>query len=438
METILVLGAGCVSGPCVDYLARKASCKVVVSDISMKNLAVIAERFPAVETVEEDISISAGRLFDHYQPAVVVNLMPPSLMFSVGEQCLARKIHQVHPAYLDQKTKSLSEACKKSGVTFITELGLDPGIDHMSAAKKIREIHNQGGKIVSYCSNCGALPAADSNTNPWGYKLSWSPSSLVGASKRTARLEKDGKEYFWPDGVAYENPGYYEVPGLGFFEIYANGDSIPYKALYGIQEAKNIYRGTIRYPGWCETISYMNSLGFFEEEKQDVRGLTFADFTLRQIGVPGKAKEVLCEALNLKPWSAFIMRMEWLGFFDEHFLPFEEASPRDIVSALFAEKLVYSEGERDLVVLCDEIKIITEDGKKQTHCATLIDFGTPGGWSSIARTTGIPPAIAARYILEGKITIPGVHIPTIPEIYEPVLEELAHEGIALKDKVVSE
>lgn len=438
MKTVLVLGAGSVSGPCIDYLVRKGNCKVVVSDISKENLAGVAKRFPTVEIAEKNIANSANDLLEQYQPSVVVNLMPPSLMFPIAQLCLDKKIHQLHPAYLDEGTKSLNDACKRAGVVFITELGLDPGIDHMSAARTIKGIHKQGGKVESYRSNCGALPAADSNTNPWGYKLSWSPSSLVGASKRSARIEINEKEYCWPDGMAYNFPELYEVPSLGFFEIYANGDSIPYKELYGIPEAKGIYRGTIRYPGWCETISYMNLFGFFEEGKKPTKGLSFADFTAGLIGKQQSPKVALCEALGLKAWSAFVMRMEWLGFFDERPLPFEDASPRDVVSALFAEKLFFTEGERDLVILCDEIKVIAKDGKRQIYSATLIDYGVPGKWSSIARTTGTPLAIAARFVLEDRITIPGVHIPTIPEIYEPVLAELANEGIVMKEKVVEE
>jgi saccharopine dehydrogenase-like NADP-dependent oxidoreductase len=436
VKTVLVFGAGRVSGPCVDYLARKGNCKVVVADLSEENLSVIAGISPVVETVREDVGKAAGSLIDKYKPNLVVNLMPPALMFPIAKTCLEKKTHLVHPAYLDQATKDLEGECKKAGLVFITELGLDPGIDHMSAASTIKKIHDKGGKVESYSSYCGALPAADANTNPWGYKLSWSPSSLIGASKRTAKILSDGKEVLWPDGETYEHVEFYEVPPLGAFEIYANGDSIPYRKAYDIPEASNIYRGTIRYPGWCETICHMNSLKFFEEEKQNTKGLTFAQFTARQAGGSGDAKESLCKALNVKPWSTFILRMEWLGFFENRPLPLQEASPRDVVSILFGEKLVFTPEEKDLVILCDEIKVVNPNGKKQSYNSTMIDYGVPGKWTSIARTTGIPPAVAARFVLEGKIALPGVHIPTIPEIYEPVLGELREEGIYLQEAVV--
>lgn len=438
MKTVLVLGAGSVAGPCIDYLLRKGKCKVVVADISSKNLAAIAKNCPSAEIVEKDVSMFAGELLDQYQPTVVVNLMPPVLMPYVSKLCLEKKIHQIHPAYLDAETKNLDEECKKTGLVFIAELGLDPGIDHMSAASRIKELHDKGGSVESFHSYCGALPAQDANTNPWGYKLSWSPESLIGASKRDARILCDGLEYNWPGGITYEYVELYEVPTMGTFEVYANGNSIPYVELYGIPETKNIYRGTIRYNGWCETICYMNSLGFFEQNKQNTKGLTFAAFTARQSGTCEKDPEAaLCNALKLKPWSAFILRMKWLGFFDERPLPFNEGSARDVVAVLFAEKLIFTPTERDLVILRDEIKVSYPNGKKQTYYSTLIDYGVPGKWSSIARTTGIPPAIAARLVMEGKIATAGVHIPILPEIYEPLLVELKNEGIELKESVIN-
>ena len=437
MKTVLVLGAGSVSGPCIDYLARKGDCRLVVSDMSEDNLGFVAKAFPGVKTVRKDVGRELETLMDDHVPNLVLNLMPPELMPQISRLCLARKTNQVHPAYLDEETRKMNDACVAAGLVFITELGLDPGIDHMSAASTIEGIHRAGGSVQSYTSNCGALPSAEANTNPWGYKLSWSPSSLIGASRRSARILADGREVSWPDGEAYQHTELYEVPGLGTFEIYANGDSIPYRALYGIPEAHSIYRGTIRYVGWGETICHMNAIGFFGTDEQETNGLTFAQFTARQAGQPGKnPRNALQETLGLQKWSTFLLRMEWLGFFDERPIPFARGSARDVVSLLFAKKLVYAPDERDLVVLVDRIDFTDRDGNRKIHRSTLIDYGIPGKWSSIARTTGIPPAIAARFILDGTISKPGVHVPTIPEVYAPALAELRNEGIALREEVL--
>ena len=435
MKTILVLGAGRVSAPCIDYLVRKGNCRVVVADVAEANLNEVKRLFPAALTVRDDAGKNALALIRAHEPAVVVNLLPPPFMPGVSRDCLETRVHMVHPAYLDEPTKQMASDVASAGLVFIPELGLDPGIDHMSAAMNIDEIHERGGRVDTFQSLCGALPSAEANTNPWGYKLSWSPSSLIGASKRTAKIKRDDSVILWPDGEAYEHSWLYEVPKLGAFEVYANADSTVYLEGYGIPEAKGIYRGTLRYPGWCETICYMNRIGFFDTDEQDTRGMTFASFTARQAGGKSDPAEALCMRFGLQPWNTFIQRMEWLGLYDEKPLPFDRASARDVVTLLFDEKLVFAPGERDLVVLCDEITATYPDGRRELRKSVLIDFGIPGKWSSIARTTGLPPAIAARLILEGIIKTPGVHAPMLKEIYRPVLRELAEEGVVLDESV---
>ncbi len=436
MKTILIFGAGRVSGPCVDYLVRKTDFKIVVADISKGSLEAIKRAFPSVETVCDDTSRNAAALIDKFSPDLVVNLMPPELMYPVSKLCLEKKKHMVHPAYLDDETRALDASVKAAGLVFVPEMGVDPGIDHMSATRTIREIKAAGGKVVSFRSICGALPAADANTNPWGYKLSWSPSSLIGASKRTAKIIENGREIVWPDGATYEHAYLEEIDDLGAFEVYANADSTPYRQTYDIPDATELYRGTLRYPGWCETICHMNALGFFELGEMDLRGLTFAAFTAKLAGAAGDPKEALCRALGLKPWTAFILRMGWMGFFDERPIPLDRGSARDVVTVLFGEKMVFTKEERDLIILRDECLATFAGGKKRRYRSTLIDFGIPGGFSSIARTTGLPPAIAARFILEGKITTPGVHVPVTPEIVDPVLKELETEGIKLEESIL--
>jgi saccharopine dehydrogenase (NADP+, L-glutamate forming) len=357
-------------------------------------------------------------------------------MPAIAKVCLDKGTHMVNPAYMAPAISALSPEVASKGLVFVTELGVDPGIDHMSAAKNISMIHERGGLVESFRSLCGALPAPEANDNPWGYKLSWAPSSLIGASRRTAKILDDGHEILWPDGETYEHVSMIDVPGIASLEVYANADSTVYKSDYGIPEANSIYRGTLRYPGWCETICHMNAIGFFDDKKQDAKGMTFAHFTARQAGGGGDPKEALCRKLGLKPWSAFILRMEWIGFFDDRPLPSESLSARDVVSYLFAEKLTISPDERDMIVLFDEITARYPDGTRRIHRSVLTDFGTPGKWTSIARTTGVPPAIAAKFIMDGKIITPGIHKPTLREIYGPVLEELAAEGIELKESQI--
>jgi saccharopine dehydrogenase-like NADP-dependent oxidoreductase len=317
----------------------------------------------------------------------------------------------------------------------MAELGVDPGIDHMSAARTIGEVHARGGKVESFTSICGAIPCAEANANPWGYKLSWASENLIGASRRSARIMVDGKVVDWPDGETYRHAHLEEVKGLGWYEVYANADSLPYLETYAIPECRNIYRGTIRYVGWCETIVAMNELDLFSQEPEDLGGIPFAQFTARKCGAPKDtdAARALCARLGLNPPSAIFERLQWLSFLDDKPVPPGLRCSRDLVRALYGEKLVFEILERDLIVLKDEVVAAYPDGQRKRHTSSLIDFGIPGGDSSIARTTGLPPAIVAKLFLEGWIPGPGLVLPTLPEIYEPCLAELENEGIRLRE-----
>jgi saccharopine dehydrogenase-like NADP-dependent oxidoreductase len=436
LRKILVFGAGRVARPCVQYLLRQEGIAVTVVDLSAENLGRVTQNRPRSTAVVADAGKESARLIASVKPDLVLNLLPPCFMAPVARQCIEAGVHLVHPAYVDAETLALDSQARESGRTILTELGLDPGIDHMSAARTIRQIHDLGGKVESFRSLCGALPSAEANTNPWGYKLSWAPASLIGASKRDARVVLDGTVHEWPAGKTYEHVHLEEAGPLGWFEVYANADSLPYVERYGIPEAKTIYRGTIRYVGWCETIVAMNALGLVETEIQELSGMSFRGFMARSAGEPDpkKAEEAVCRKLGIRPSSAIFERFSWLGLFDDRPLPFEKGSARDVIAFLFDVKLVFTEKERDLVILKDEIvAFYPGEGQRIRYTSTLVDFGIPGGDTSIARTTGLPPAIAAKLILEGKIQTPGVITPVLPEIYEPVLAELEEERIILKE-----
>lgn len=435
MKKALVFGAGFVARPCVQYLLAH-DMEVTVVDLAEANLKRVTEGHPRSRSLAADAGAGAGSLIDAVGPDVVVCLLPPRFMAPVARACLQAGVHLVHPAYLDKETEDLSDAAEKADLLFLVELGLDPGIDHMSAARTIQAIHDRGGRVLSFRSLCGAIPAAEANTNPWGYKLSWAPASLIGASRRTARVLLDGREVLWPDGETYEKGHLEKIEGMGWYEIYANADSLPYIDTYGIPEVKTLYRGTIRYPGWCETICAMNALNLFDESPLDFKGQTFRSFTAQRAGAErGEgAEEVLCRRLGLAPYATVLHRFGWLGLLDDRPIPFDRGSARDLVAFLFAEKLVYEKGERDLVILQDEFLAALPDHPNPVRRRSiLVDFGVPEGDSSIARTTGLPPAIAARLIAEGKIGARGVHRPVLAEIYDPVLKELEREGITLRE-----
>lgn len=437
MKEILVLGAGRVAKPCVQYLLRNTPHHVTVVDIDDRNFETVTENHERSDAFAGDASKDAKGIIEKVKPDIVINLLPPHLMAPVAAICVESGVHYINPSYIKDDMLALAAAAREKGLLLLCELGLDPGIDHMSAAKTVREIHEKGGEVESFWSCCGALPALKDNTNPFGYKLSWAPESLIGASKRTARIMKDGKTVEMPDGETFRHPHMAHVEGLGWFEEYANADSLPYVGLYDMPEVKNVYRGTFRYVGWSETIAKMNELGLFEEEKTGLSGLTYRDFTAKLAGAKDgeDTEEALLRFLGREPFSSVALKLKWLGLLDDREIPFETGSPRDVAGSLYAEKLVYGENEQDLVVMEHRyVAHFPESGKRVMYKSTLIDHGRPGGETSIARTTGIPPAIGAALFLDGKISARGVQAPVLPEVYEPSLELLEQEGISFTER----
>lgn len=436
MKSILILGAGRVAGPCVRYLLEHTPHHLTVVDQDEGNLAAVAGGGGRVRALREDVA-DVSRVLDSTSPHLVVNLLPAPFMAPVAEAAVRARVDMINASYIKDEMRALDGPAREAGILLLCELGLDPGIDHMSAARTVRQIHERRGLVESFWSCCGAIPAAEANTNPFGYKLSWSPAGLIGASQREARILRDGEVVTYPPGDTFRHCGLMEIEGLGWFEQYANADSLPYVNLYGMPEVKHVYRGTIRYIGWSETVRKMLDLGLFEEDVRQLRGLSYRQLTATLAGAhDGETPEdAVRRALGLEPYSAVFHKLQWLGLLSDQPIPLDTGSPRDVVAGLYLRRLVYAAGERDLVVMEHRYEaFFPESGRRVRHTSTMIDYGVNGGETSIARTTGLPPAIAARLRLEGRLSLTGVHAPVHPEVYEPSLAELARLGISFREK----
>lgn len=433
MKKVLVLGAGRIAKPCISYLMNKGYA-VYVADISEENIERCIGGNKNGHALVGDALKNLAASIDDIKPDVVICLLPQQCMPKAARVCVEKGVNYVNPSYIKEEMQALDGPAKERGVTLLCELGLDPGIDHMSASKAIEEIHGAGGSVVSFKSWCGALPALSANNNPLGYKLSWAPSSLVHASRRDARIIRDGKVILWPNGETYAHAGLLEVKGLGWFEEYANADSTPYVKTYNMPEVKEVYRGTLRYPGWCEMICKMQDLGLYDDQERDFKGKTYADVTRELVGV-GKGenlKEALRNFLELENCSFVMMKLEWLGLLDETPVPIDEGDMYDFVECLYNDKLGFAPSEDDLSVMMHRYTVEYPD-RKVVKTSTLIDYGNNSTDFSVAKLTGLPPAIGAQLILEGKIDKKGVVSPTMPEVYEPELEELKKLGIEFKE-----
>jgi len=437
MKKVLVLGAGMVAGAHTRYLLEQPDFHVTVASRTVSKAQAIVEGYPNGEARQLNVKDEAALEDLISQADLAVSLLPYAYHPKVARLCIKHRKHMVTTSYVKEAMAKLDKAAKEAGVILLNESGVDPGIDHMAAMKIIHQVQGDGGEITSFTSWCGGLPAPEANTNPYGYKFSWSPKGVLLASRNSARFLKDGQEVVIPGEELFDHrwPVPVEIEGKVIeFEGYPNRDSLPYMETYGITTAKNMFRGTLRNVGWCETMRKVVDLGLIETEvRDDIAGLTFAQFTAKLVGSTGDLKEDLAAYLDIEADSQIMDRLEWLGLLSDDPLPLEKGAPIDILTARMLEKMQFEEGERDMIILQHELVAEYPD-RKQNIIATLVDFGIPHGDTSMARTVGLPAAIGVRMILQGEIDLTGVHTPVIPEIYEPILEELERLGISFVEE----
>lgn len=440
MKKILVLGAGMVSKPLVRFLLDQPDFHVTVASRTVSKAEALVGDHPDGKAMSFNINnnMLLGKLVKNSD--IVISLLPYTYHIKVAKACLKHGKHMVSTSYISKEMAELDEDAKKKDVILLNEIGLDPGIDHMSAMKIIHEVENSDGKIIGFHSYCGGLPAPDANDNPFGYKFSWSPRGVLMAGKNNARFLKDG-EIIEIDGKdLFDNYWQMEVPSVGRFEGYPNRDSLPYIDKYNIVDTKTILRGTLRTPGWCSIIKKFAELGLLDETlDKKYAGLTYKEFMAVLAGDSDTddVEKSVADKLGIDVNSQEIKAMEWLGLFED--IVISEGillNPMDILSGIMQEKMPYKEGERDMIILYHVFDVFyPHNGRKEKITATLVEFGIPGGDSAMARTVSLPAAIAVKLILNGNIRGTGVRMPVDPEIYLPVLEELEKMGIKFDEQV---
>ncbi len=436
MKKVLILGAGLVAKPLVRYLLDQPDFEVEVASRTVSKAVKLIDNHPRGKASELNLKNEEGLKDKISKADLIISMVPYTFHPIVAKYCIDYKKAMVTTSYVSEVMKNLDAEAKKAGILILNEVGLDPGIDHMEAMRIIHEVEEKGGEILSFTSYCGGLPAPEANTNPFGYKFSWSPTGVLLAGKNSAQYLKDGQEISIPPKDLFDNYLVINIEGLGEFEGYPNRDSLPYIELYGIKSTKTMFRGTLRNKGWCSTLKKIADLGLLEEEEKDWTGLTYKDFLKKLMNKPAEEdiKKSLSAHLNIEENSDIIQRYEWLGLLSDEPLPLEKGSPLNILGAIMLEKLQYAEGERDMIMLQHQFIASYPGDKKEKITSTLIDFGIPHGDSSMGRTVGLPAAISTKLILEGKIEKTGVHIPVTPEIYNPILQELKELDIVFKEK----
>lgn len=439
VKSVLVLGAGLVTPPLVKYLSDNGY-KVVVGNRSLENAQKLIEGVKNATAVKLDIETEEGKnLLEEITPSfdAVVSMLPYLFHPVAARIAVKHKKHFFTTSYATDFMRSLDEEAKKAGIIIINECGVDPGTDHMSAMKIVHDVQSRGGKVVSFKSYCGGLPAPQDNDNPFGYKLSWAPRGVLLASKNNAHFLENGKTVDIPGKDLFDNFIVEEVPPLGNFEAYPNRDSVQYLSIYGLNDCQTIIRGTYRYPGWCPTIKKIADLGYLSIENQSFEGKTFSDLTASVIQTKSKdnLRTQVAQFLSLDPTHKILSNMEWLGLFGDQPVPSNVNTYLDALCSLCKEKLLYKPGERDMLLMKHEF-IVDFPDRKEWITSTLIDYGLLNGASSMSRTVSLPVGIAIKLVLEGKIKLTGLQLPTIPELYNPILDELEQFNIKFVEKLV--
>ncbi|XP_058449645.1 alpha-aminoadipic semialdehyde synthase, mitochondrial isoform X2 [Malaya genurostris] len=437
-KRVLVLGAGFVSAPLVEYLHRESNVSIKVGSQIKEEADRLANRYQGIESVYinvEDESANLQHLCE--ESDIVVSLLPYSLHGLIAKHCVAGKTHLVTASYLNDEIQNLDESAKEAGVTLMNEVGLDPGIDHLLALECIQEVQEKGGSVESFVSFCGGLPAPEHSDNPLRYKFSWSPRGVLLNTLSAAKyLSKGQVVEISGGGDLMTAPRELDfLPGFAL-EGFPNRDSTKYKPLYGLKNVHTLLRGTIRYKGFSDTIKPMQLLGLIDPNPHPMLHPHGPEITWRQliINLLGLVDaDIFYENLKSKLAERVysIEGIEELGLLED--IPVVKmGSPLDTISYYLSKKLEFGDKERDLVILRHDIGIRWNDGRREERGISLVAYGQPafkGGHSAMAVTVGFPAAIATKMILDGEIQQRGVVLPFSPDIFRTMLARLENEGL---------
>ncbi len=436
MKNILVIGAGLSSSYLIKYLlqhAKKENWHVTIAD---QNLAMAQQKTGKsknASAIAFDINNKAARQAAIKQADLVVSLLPPTLHIVAAHDCIEFKKHLVTASYISPEMKALDEAAKKAGVLFLNEIGLDPGIDHLSAMAMIHQIQDNGGEITSFKSFCGGLIAPEFDNNPWNYKFTWNPRNVVLAGQATAQYLEDGLVKFIPPNRIFEQTETVKVADYGLFESYANRDSLSYIEPYGLQKATTVLRGTLRKKGYSQSWNLLVKLGLTDDtfKLHNSMHLTYRELVASFLSGANNSnvEDVFCAFLNISKNSKEFKRVKWLGLFSNEVIGLDNASPAQILQHLLQQKWFLEKNDLDMIVMKHEI-VFKQNGKLHKEHSTLIVKGESKIYTAMAKTVGLPMAIATRLILQNKIQARGVHMPLTAEFYQPILKELKTYGVS--------
>lgn len=437
---ILIIGAGRSSGAAITYClehAEELNLNITVADFNLALAESKVANFKRGTAVRLDASNKNERRSLIQNCDLVVSLLPAHLHLEVAHDCIDLRKHLITASYVSKELYLLGEKAQALELIFMGEMGLDPGVDHMSAMKTINELREKGAKLLAFKSYCGGLISPENDTNPWHYKITWNPRNVVLAGQGTAHYLEEDKLKCIPYHRLFDSITPVEVPGLGTLEMYPNRDSLLYRTTYGLDDIPTLVRGTFRYPGYCKAWSALVRIGMTDSHFPILTSgqMTYAQLLESYIpsGIGGDSiRARIANFLELDEQDEVLNQLEWLGLFTDEKIGMDNAAPADILQKIIEDKWKLEPGDKDLVAMQHEFDYVL-NGEKRRRYSTMILPGDEKA-TAMARLVGLPLGIFVRLMAQDKIASRGVKIPIMNEVYEPVLRELEKYNVTFTER----
>jgi saccharopine dehydrogenase-like NADP-dependent oxidoreductase len=441
MRHILIIGAGKSTGVLVDYLLNKSNehqLKLIIADKNLKSAQLLSQDHANANAIELDIFEPEQRKEQINKADLVISMLPARFHIEVAKDCVTFNKSIVTASYVSPEMEALDKQVKEKGLVFMNEIGVDPGVDHMSAMKVIDHITNQGGKVLLFESFTGGLVAPEDDNNLWNYKFTWNPRNVVTAGQGgAAKFIQEGKYKYIPYNRLFRRTEFLDVEGYGRFEALANRNSLKYREVYGLEDVLTLYRGTMRRIGFSKAWNMFVQLGMTDDTYviEGSENMTYRDFVNSFLPYsPTDSVELkMRHELKIDQDDIMWLKLEELDIFNnEKKIGIRDATPAQMLQAILENSWTLQPGEKDMIVMYHKFGYELNGEKKQID-STMVCLGDGKLQTAMAKTVGLPVAIAALKILNGEITEPGVQIPITAEVYEPILKELESYGIRFRE-----
>ncbi|MFQ6603381.1 saccharopine dehydrogenase family protein [Flavobacterium sp. C3NV] len=442
MRSILIFGAGRSASSLIRYLLAKSESEnlhLVVADLSLALAEKKTQNHPNATPIALNIFETEERKAAIEKASIVISMLPAHLHIEIAKDCIEFKKHLVTASYISDAMQALDEEARKNNLIFMNEIGLDPGIDHMSAMKVIDEIRAQGGNMLLFESFCGGLVAPECDNNLWNYKFTWAPRNVVLAGQGgAAKFIQEGTYKYIPYGTVFRRTEFLEVEGYGKFEAYSNRDSLKYRSIYGLDDILTLYRGTIRRVGYSKAWNMFVQLGMTDDSyiMEDSENMSYRQFVNSFLPYHPTDSVEIKTRLILKIDQDDIMwdKLLELDLFNaDKKVNLPNATPAQILEKILSDSWTLEPNDKDMIVMYHKFGYIL-NGKKQQIDSKMVCIGDDQTYTAMAKTVGLPVAMATLLILNGKITTPGVQLPIKKEVYQPILKELEEYGVIFNEQ----